>query len=321
MELMRRAYTLGNRIFPEYACPSSRQDFTQPQLFACLVLRESLRLSYRKAEAFLRDVPGWLAGIGMPRAPDHTTLWRAFGALLAGRRVDKALDLLAADHAGALTRDLRAAPLTVDSTCYEPRHRSGHYDRVCRRMHLRPGQKYAGKPGSHGRAVNASRRRKAKAMPKLALAVAAASHRILAAKAMTGTGSDAPDFEPLLYAAWRRAAVKTVVADAGYDSERNHRIARLDMAVRSIIPAKVGRPSETGPAGRFRRLMRNRFAAKSDAAAYGQRSQSETVNSMRKRNFGDSLRSIRPRRQRQEKLLRSLAHNLMLGPAEHERRN
>ena len=314
LELMRRAYALGQRVWPDYDSPFSRHDFTRPQLFACLAVRESLRLSYRKAEAFLNDVPDWLAEIGLARAPDHNTLWRGFGSLLKARRVGRALDVLADDETGDLRAGLSDKPLTIDSTCYEPRHRSRHYDRVCRRMDLRPGQKYAKKPGKYGPAVNASRSRKLRRMPKLALAVAAASHRILAAKAAAGNGSDAPDFDPLLYQAWRRAGVKAVVADAGYDSEANHRIARLDMNVRSIIPAKIGRPSASGPTGRYRRLMKQRFARKADKRLYGQRSQSETVNSMMKRNLGEHLRSVRTRRRKQEMLLKSIVHNLMLGP-------
>ena len=313
LELTRRAYTLGQRIWPGYGSWFSRHDFTRPQLFACLVVRESLRLSYRKTEAFLADVPQWRAEIELAGVPDHNTLWRAFGHLLKKRRIDRALDLLADDERKSLAADLAAKPLTIDSTCYEPRHRSRHYDRVCRKMDLKPGQKYAKRPGKYGPAVNASRSKKLRQMPKLALAIAAASHRILAARASAGNGSDAPDFDPLLFQSWRRAKVKKVVADAGYDSEKNHRIARLDMKVQSIIPAKIGRPSAKAPLGRYRRLMKQRFARKADKRLYGQRSQSETVNSMMKRNLGEYLRSIRTDRRKQEMLLRALTHNLMLG--------
>ena len=150
-------------------------------------------------------------------------------------------------------------------------------------------------------------------MPKLALAVAASCHLILAARAPTGNGSYSPDFDPLLYQSWRRArGVRDVVADAGYDSENNHRIARLDLGVRSIIPPKIGRPTDKPPAARYRRLMRQRFARQADRRVYGQRAQSETVNSMMKRNFGDALRSILPERREQEMLLRSLTHDLLL---------
>lgn len=268
-------------------------------------------MSYRKTEAFLADVPDWLAKVGMDAVPDHNTLWRALGRLLKNRKTKRALDLMAADAKEELSQGLKARPLTIDSTCFEPRHRSGHYDRVCRKIASRDGESTP-KPGKYGTTVNASRSRQLKRMPKLALATAAASHRILAARTHTGSGSDCPDFEPLLFDAWRRADVRTVVADAGYDSENNHRLARLDMGVRSVIPPRIGRPSKKPPLGYYRRMMKRRFKIKADAKTYGQRAQSETVNSMIKRNLGDSLRSVRPERREQEMMLRALVHNLML---------
>ena len=314
---MREAHALAERVWPAaYSAPTSRHDFTLPQLFACLVVREQLKLSYRKAEALLRDAPDWLAAIGMSRAPDHNTLWRAFGLLVETRRANRMLDLFAELFAAArlLPKLSAARPLTVDSTCYERRHRSRHYDRACRKIRLPEGAKYAEKTRVLETDADANRSRSlaARRMPKLALAVASGCHLVLAARVHTGTGSDAPDFDPLLYRAWRRADVAVVVADPGYDSERNHRVARLDMGVRSVIPPKIGRPSTKPPAGRFRRLMRQRFARKADRRAYGQRAQSETVNSMMKRNFGDALRSVLPERREQEMMLRTLTHNFMI---------
>ena len=312
-KVLREAHAFALKVWPNlYSSPWSRRDFTLPQLFACLVVREQLGLSYRKAEALLRDAPHGLAQVGMTRAPDHNTLWRAFAVVAATRRVNRMLDLMAAAFARAgLLRALRSIdPLTIDSTCFEERHRSRHYDRACRRMKLRDGGKYGEKVDPAE--VNASRSRKARRMPKLALAVASGCHLVLAARAHTGTGSDSPDFQPLLYRAWCRANVKVVIADPGFDGEHNHRAARLDMGVRSVIPPEIGRPSANPPAGRFRRLMRQRFDRKADRAVYGQRAQSETVNSMIKRNFGDALRSVRPKRREQEMLLRTLTHNLML---------
>lgn len=314
LEVFRRAHALGLRLWPApHASRFSRRAFTRPQLFACLALREYLGLSYRDAQAFLADVPGWRAAIGMRGAPDHNTLWRAFGALLKPGRLARALDLMARDRRAGLGVALRAKPLAIDSTHLEPRHRSRHYDRVCR--------KRAERPGKWGESVNRARRRRLRRMPKLALATAAATHQILAARATLGAGSDAPGFGPLLYDAWRRARVRAVVADAGFDSEANHRFARLDLGVRSVIPPGVGRPGAGPPAGYYRGLMRKRFKRKADAKAYGQRSQVETVNSMLKRNLGDELRSVDPTRQRQELMLRAIVHNLMLPPPDSEGRD
>lgn len=309
---MLRAYQFARHVWPDYSSDCSRRDFTLPQLFACLAVREVLKLSYRKAEMFFRDVPQWLKQIDLHQAPDHNTLWRGFARLLKPRKIKRALDVLA-EQDQQINRDLSTKPLSIDSTCYEDHHRSDHYRRVCDRWRREESKKQRKRPGSWGRSVNAARRRKLRAMPKLSLAVAAASHRILACTAALGNGSDAPSLPPLLAQAQARGKVRTMVADAGFDSESNHEVARLVWKVRSVIPPKIGRPSVKTPLGRFRNLMKQRFKRKADAKTYNQRSQSETVNSMMKRNLGDSLRSIKPERRKQEMLLKALVHDLMLG--------
>lgn len=317
-DVLRRAHELGSRLWPApHASRFRRKRFTRAQLFACLALRAYLGLSYRDTQAFLADVPDWLAAVGMAGVPDHNTLWRAFGALLKPGKTAWALDLLAEDRRGGLGVALRVKPLSIDATCLEPRHRSRHYDRV-RRKH----EDDARRPGKRGRSVNRARRRRVRRLPKLALATAAAATRqVLAARATLGAGSDAPDFAPLLHDAWRRAAVRTVVAGAGYDSEANHRLARLDLNVRSVIAIGIGRPGARPPSGYYRRPMKKRFKAEADAKTYGQRNQSETANSMLKRNLGAELRSIGPTRQKQELMLRAIVHNLMLPPADNEGRD
>ena len=314
---MRVAHALGRRCLPDHTSRFSRRDFTLPQLFACLVVRELFGLSYRRAEALLADAPAWLADVGLAKAPDHNTLWRAAEALLTGRRCDRALDLLAELFAAAKllasARRRGGKPLAIDSTCYERHHRSGHYDRRCRHMAL----KGRDRPGKWGERVNAARGRRLRVLPKLAIAVDGGCHLILAARARIGNGSDAPDFDDLLYDAWRRAGVRAVVADAGYDSEANHRLARQDMGVRSVIAAGIGRPTSRPPAGRWRRHVKRRLASKAarpnaDQRLYAQRSQSETAHSMMKRNLSGALRARTPGRQKKEMMLRVLVHNITL---------
>ena len=162
--------------------------------------------------------------------------------------------------------------------------------------------------------MNRRRRCAVRRLPKLSLAVDAASHLVLAAIASTGAGGDQPFLDGLLFHAWRRTGgrVRCVVADAGYDSERNHRIARLDMGVRSIIPPKAGRPTRKPPTEPMRRNMHHRFERGADARAYGQRWQVETANSMIKRNLGSAMRARSATGRRHELLLRVLTHNIML---------
>src|SRR3954469_9854655 len=73
-KVMRVAHALASRSLPTYSNKFSRQDFTLPQLFACPVVKEMLRRSYRGAEMLLRDCPHWLRDVGLRRTPDHNTL-------------------------------------------------------------------------------------------------------------------------------------------------------------------------------------------------------------------------------------------------------
>ena len=58
--------------------------------------------------------------------------------------------------------------------------------------------------------------------------------------------------------------------------------------------------------------MARRFKRKADQKHYGQRTQSETVHSMMKRNMSSALRSRTPERRKQEMMLRVLVHNITL---------
>src|SRR5918992_838078 len=305
-KVMRVAHAIGSRCLRKYSSKFSRHEYTLPQLFACLVVREQMRLSYRGAEALLRDGRSWCRGIGMRRGrtPDHATLARAAAAILTGRRVGRMLDLLADWF--ALDR-LLGTTLAVDSTCYDTHHRSRHYERRLR---------HHGVGGRADGSADARRGASARRTPKLSVGVDTRSHAILSATARAGMGSDAPGFDRLLFDAWRRRGgrVRCVLADAGFDCESNHRIARLDMGVRSLIRAATGRPSARGKphAGRYRRRMARELAGPHKGRPFGQRAQAETVMSMLKRNLGDALRARSPRARRREHAFKAVVHDLML---------
>src|SRR3954453_3736158 len=110
-KVMRAAYEVAGEALPGYASKWSRHDFTLAQLFACLAVKELLKRSYRGAEEVLRDSPGWLKEIGLRRAPDHNTLWRAADYLLRARRVSRVLDKVAEWAAVGRILGLSAKPL------------------------------------------------------------------------------------------------------------------------------------------------------------------------------------------------------------------
>jgi hypothetical protein len=300
------AYELAQLFLPAYSSKFSRQDFTLPQLFACLVLREHQKKSYLGIEALLNDCPDWRADIGLIRTPDSNTLWRAFQHLIKSGGINRMLDQMAvwAKRRGLIQG--RIKPVALDSTLFESHHVSRHFEKR-QKQTARQNRKKT-------RKIQANRRRRAvhKRLPKLSLAVASASHLILAVRATTGSRGDQPSFKPLLVDARRRAAFRAAVADSGFDSEANHRLARLDLRVRSIIPPNAGRPTPKPASTHYRRLMQQRFARQADRPCYGQRWQAETVNSMLKRNLGSALRACTARGRSRELLLRVVTHNLMI---------
>jgi hypothetical protein len=91
--VLNAAYALATACVKKHPSKFSRRDFTGPQLFACLVLREHQKKSYRGIVALLKDCPDWCADIGMKKVPDHNTLCRAHKNLVKPGVVEKMMDL------------------------------------------------------------------------------------------------------------------------------------------------------------------------------------------------------------------------------------
>jgi hypothetical protein len=296
---MLLAWQLSRQVLPSYSSKFSRKDFTLPQLFACLVVREHQKKSYRGAEALLKDAPQWGHAIGMSKTPDHNTLCRAFHLLLEEHNAGKMLDVLARwlNLANAL-----GLTLAIDSSLYDTHYRSRHYEQRCRHY-----------SSQSKRTADARRSRSCRKVPKLAIGTDTRCHLILSARARTGMGSDCRDFASLVRGAVKRhPRLKVLLADAGYDSHANHCLAREQLGVLSLIKTGIGRPSDKPPASRYRRMMQKRLRGSQKGKPFGQRAQAETVNSMMKRNLGDHLRAKTPEGRRKEQMLRVLTHNIMI---------
>lgn len=82
LAVAREALAAAAAALPAYSSRFSRRDFTQPQLFALLAVREFLRLDYRGLEALAREWSDLRAALGLARVPDHSTLQKAAARLL-----------------------------------------------------------------------------------------------------------------------------------------------------------------------------------------------------------------------------------------------
>lgn len=299
---MRTAYPLACQALPKYSSKFSRRDFTLPQLYACLTVKEMQRRSYRSAEALLRDSDSWLRDVGLTRAPDHNTLHRAARFLLSRCRVVRLLDAMARWAATLRILQLSTKPLVIDSSHYEFRHVSRHYER---------------RRDERGRSDRSGRSDTNRRLPKMALA-STCSHPRLSLWTGTGTGADHPYFEPVLYDAWRRMPDRRIkaAADGGYDSQANHKRARGDLGVVTLNPPLIGRPSKGGrlPSGRWRRHMKRLLATSRSRrrCGYTQRWQAETTHSMIKRNLGSELSGKTADSRERDLRLKALTQNVMV---------
>ena len=281
------ALATARRALPAYSHVCSPKTFTQHQLFACLALKNFLRTDYRGVVAQLADSPALVESLGLAKVPHYTTLQKAAKRLLLSAPARRLLEATVRLHMNRRRRVKRSA---IDSTGFECTSASGYF------VHRR---RYVGGPW---KSVVYHR------FPKLGVVCDGDDHFILACRTGRGPRPDVDEFRPLVAEALSIVRLSQLTADAGYDSEPNHRFARDDHGVRTIIPAKHGRPSTKPPTGRYRRLMKTRF----DRPAYRRRSQVETVISMIKRRQGAHVRGRSYHSQCRDLRLLALTHNVMI---------
>ena len=289
--ILQVAHQLGKQKLRSYWHRNSPKKLTLAQLFACLVLKEFLRLDYRKLSALLTDAPALAAAIDLKQVPHFSTFQKAAARLLVSQRAQRLLDetIQAATEHRVMNRKVSLA--AIDGTGFESRHISTYF---VRRRDRDGNKRYQTTRYARWPAAN--------------LLWDCQSHMILSAVAGRGPGPDDPYFQPTVKQAASRAKLGTVLADAGYDSESAHVFAREQCHARTIIPAKRGRPTKKRLKGRWRNQMKTRLNKKK----YGQRWQAETVNSMIKRTMGSALRARSYWSQSREIILRVLTHNIMI---------
>jgi hypothetical protein len=155
----------------------------------------------------------------------------------------------------------------------------------------------------------ADRKHSAQSWVKLTVACDTSSHFFTATTVTPGPSNDSPQFRPILGQACLVVSWDRVLADAAFDSEANHRLAREEHGVRStIIPLNRRNRGRKWPKTKYRRQMKKRFFKRK----YGQRWQAESAFSPHKRRLGSALSARSDEGRVREARLRVLTHNLML---------
>ena len=280
------AYATAQTVLPVYAHRFSPHRFTLPQLFACLVLKTFLKLDYRGITALLEDCLDLRQAIRLQKIPHYTTLQKASVKLL---RLPVANRLLL-QSVETVLKTKKIVLSAIDSTGLEAGHISAYFVR------------------RRSRVPDLWQTTHYKRFPKLTVICDCHTHLILGTLTTRGPSVDVNQFRGIFQSVARQFSLMNILGDAGYDSEGNHRCAREENHVTSIIPAKSGRPTRKKSKKKYRRLMQTRFPRKK----YGQRWQVETVFSMIKRRLGCVVHARRYWAQNREMLLMVLTHNLAI---------
>ena len=288
-QVVRHALAVANATLPDYAHRYSPRKYTQPQLFACLVLKTFLKTDYRGVAVHLAEHSDLRYVLGLAVVPHFTTFQKASRRLL---RRPVAKRLFRATVRRFLNRRQRVKRAALDSTGLDCGHASRYYIR------RRNGNAKRWQTVAYSRYA------------KLESAFDCQTHLMLGALVARGPRVDTDRFVPLLDAALANVRIGAALADAGYDSEANHVYARESKGVRSFIPAKIGRPTSKPPSGRHRRRMKQRLNKK--YGRYGQRWQAESGFSMFKRRIGSVVNARSYWTQCEELLLKAITFNIML---------
>jgi|KBSSwiStaDraftv2_1062776.scaffolds.fasta_scaffold620319_1 hypothetical protein len=259
--ILRRALAYGAEALPRYSCASSKHDFTQPQLFACLVYKHYRRRTYREACEDLRLAPAVLELLGLTKVPHYSTLSKFASRVLSAATFEHAL--------ACVLRDVQPTQevASMDSSGLGKSIASAYY-----------------------------RMRQGKSNPALGFVKVSAmvlKGSLLPCGVAVGTGpcNDKTDVPELVRQAQRqRVRPGALLADKAYDSEELLRGCWEDWKVPTYIP--LHRVCKDGSArGKYRSLMTHL------PKLFGQRWQAETYFSGLKRTTGSTVTARKPHQQ------------------------
>jgi hypothetical protein len=268
----RIAYALAKQRVPRYSHPKSPHHFTQPQLVACVLLMFQMDVSYRDMEEWLLASDSVCQVLELGHVPDHSTLSRAFKKL-------RLSDLTAMKDDLLTQLGVEEEVVAGDSTSFRLSQASAYYQ-------TRRGRTY-------------------REWVKGAYGVGIHSRLIIAWRSGPGSRPDFGFLFPLKRQAARYGRKRNYrrdwlfLGDSGFDAKGVHPL--------DIIPPIRRNGKLINPARKARADLVS--AARLDGI-FGQRWQVETVNSVIKRKFGDTIRSRSKRLQHREPIVKALVYNI-----------
>ena len=279
----RIALQVSRAVLPRYRSRFSKHQFTQPQLLAILCLMRYEDWTFREAEVRLGEHRELRQSLGLTSVPDFTTLYR-FLQRLDDQIIDRAVAETVRRLRGSLRRGRKRARVAVDATGLAQGAVSTFF---VRRMHHH-GQKPL--PWRH--------------WLKWVVVADLDQKFLLSQIARRGPWNDCANLPAVVETASQQTRIGLVLADAEFDSERNHTYIRKKLGAQSVIPAKRGK--KTWRVRGVRAEMRRAFPQR----IYRSRALIESVFSAVKRKLSARAPGRSLRMQMRQALLLGLSFNL-----------
>jgi hypothetical protein len=274
----RLAMKLGREHMSDYGAVTSRKDFTQRQLMACLVLRAYLKTTYRGVIEILETSEALRTELGMKeKLPHYSTL-----AKFCERSA--VLEILGAmlQRLGQASLRQEKQPVAIDATGLETSTASAHF-------------------------VSRSKKERKKWV-KISVAVLTTSLLPLGAVLDWGPNNDKCQVWPLLQQSLS-GPIKPpkLYADAGYDAEWVHGVCREEFGVATTVIKPARCAADGSRRGEYRSQMSENYLKEQ---GYGQRWKVESYMSALKRTTGSTLLSRKPANLLKEAAFKVLAYAL-----------
>jgi len=272
------AMKLGFRHLADYGANTSRHDFTQRQLMACLILRAYTKTTYRGVLEVLAVSPSLRQELGLQdKLPHYSTLAKFSSRSQVLDIVDAMIKTIGQ---AAFRQAGQATAAAMDATGLETTTASAHFQ--CR------------KGGERRKWIT------------LSVIVLCGSLLPMSVVMAWGPTNDKCQAQSLIAKAQAVAMPDILYADAGYDAEWVHAQCREEWGPESVIKPAVHR-ADGKRNGIWRRGMSKNYLAKMQ---YGKRWAVETFFSGLKRTMGSMLTSRRPEQLLKEAAFRVLAYTL-----------
>lgn len=260
------------RVLRPYSDKFSKKTYAQPQLAVSILLMRYENKTYRDIADLLIELAQYFDFLD--DIPHFTTLQKFFQRIpsyIWDFLLGKTIELF----------DIDVADIGMDASGYRLNHASQHYENRIKRPNQR------------------------KRYMKHYVSGDTTKQVIITSESWRSCVNDTKRFKPILKKTRKLTRIGDATADKGFDSEDNHRYAREEVEAKSIIPLRY-RTTLEKTRGFCRRKLRRYFPKK----RYDRRVIIETINSVEKRKFGDTVRSRKLKMQRREMKVTDIVYNI-----------